>query len=324
MCNINTDNRRTDGMKMSTSLLLFLIAFALTVVPARSQVQLNNSIPFIYASKIIEDSGATCPPARERETLRTQISNEIRPLLQTAILNNQSFVCGNTSGWTRVAYVDMSNNSQQCPGDLREVNRSGIRLCDRDSRADTSQGICTSVIFPTNGIVYNEVCGRVIGYSMGSTSAFYDYTFVLGADNTIDEYYVDGVTLTHGRVGAREHIWTFVAGLEEDFDNSHAQFVCPCAPNAAPSIMVPPFIGANYFCESGSLTFTNSFNNEPLWDGNGCSVGNTCCTFNNPPYFTRRLPASTSDDIELRNCGYYSVVSHRTSTFIRLIELYVK
>lgn len=307
---------------MSTSLLLFVFAvtFAVTTGPASSQVPFNGS-SFTLAPKIIEDSVGVCPLAGERETVRTQINNEIRPLLRAMVLGD---FCGNSSGWTRVAYLNMSDSSQQCPGDLREVTHSGIRLCDRDSRADNTQGICTSVTFPTNGVVYNEVCGRIIGYHMGSTSAFYDYTFVLGADNTIDEYYVDGVTLTHGGVGAREHIWTFVTGLEEDPDSSHSRFVCPCAPNAASSIMVPPFIGNNYFCESGSLNGFNGFHDEPIWDGEGCSVGNSCCAFNNPPYFTRQLPTSTSDDIELRNCGYYTTVAHATSTFIQFIELHVK
>ena len=45
------------------------------------------------------------------------------------------------------------------------------------------------------------------------------------------------------------------------------------------------------------------FLNEPLWDGDGCYVeGNECCSFNNPPYFSKQLSGSTSNDIELRAC----------------------
>ena len=31
----------------------------------------------------------------------------------------------------------------------------------------------------------------------------------------IDSYYVDGVSLTYGGAGSRQHIWTFAAGITE-------------------------------------------------------------------------------------------------------------
>ena len=306
---------------MSTPLILLAIAVtaALMIGPAASQF--NDSIP--YQVKIVESGDGICPPVEELEIARTVIREEVEIHLRAALPGSSS-TCGGTTGWTRVAYVDMSDSSQQCPGDLREVTHNGIRLCGRDSRADNTVGICTSAIFTTPDIPYDEVCGRIIGYHGGITSAFRYYT-VEFSTNTIDEYYVDGVTLTHGAVGSREHIWTFVVGLEDDTDASHAIFICPCHPSASSSIVVPPFIEENYFCESGTFSFSSSvaFYDEPIWDGEGCSDGNSCCAFNNPPYFTRQLPASTSDDIELRNCAHYSGV-HSTDTFIRFIELYIK
>ncbi len=41
---------------------------------------------------------------------------------------------------------------------------------------------------------------------------------------------------------------------------------------------------------------------DPLWDGAGCGPLNTCCTFNNPPWFYKELPEPTTDDIEMRVC----------------------
>lgn len=302
---------------MSTPLILlaFAVTAALMIGPAASQF--NNSIS--YEAKIVESGDGICPPAEELEIARTVIREEVQIHLRAAFPGT----CGDTTGWTRVAYVDMSNSSQQCPGDLREVTHDGIRLCQRDSRADTTDYICTSASFTTRDFPYDEVCGRIIGYHGGVTAAFKPYTFNLGAINTIDEYYVDGVTLTHGAVGSREHIWTFAAGLEDDTD--FPTYLCPCYPGAASDIVVPPFIEENYFCESGTFMYsnTNPFYDEPLWDGEGCADGNPCCTFNSPPYFTRQLPASTSDDIELRNCGYLGS-SYIGDTFIRFIELYVK
>jgi hypothetical protein len=166
----------------------------------------------------------------------------------------------------------------------------------------------------------------VVGYQYGVSIAF-GFTTA-----NIDEYYADGVTLTHGPVGAREHIWTFATGRQESFDNNAlSSSVCPCVPNANPSIVVPPFVGEDYFCESGALNVADNqvFYDDPLWDGDGCIEGNSCCTLNDPPYFTRQLPASTSDDIELRDCGLWrSMIPESTysqgDTLIQLIELYVK
>ena len=42
--------------------------------------------------------------------------------------------------------------------------------------------------------------------------------------------------------------------------------------------------------------------NDSLWDGKGCSGSSSCCSFNNPPYFTKILPSPTSDPIEARLC----------------------
>ena len=44
----------------------------------------------------------------------------------------------------------------------------------------------------------------MVGYEFGLAFAFQINS--LSGPLTIDEYHVDGVTLTHGPVGAREHI----------------------------------------------------------------------------------------------------------------------
>ena len=55
----------------------------------------------------------------------------------------------------------------------------------------------------------------------------------------------------------------------------------------------------SYFCESGSSSVTNRiFGDDPLWEGQGCSSGETCCCLNNPPLFCRQAAAS-SDNVKL-------------------------
>ena len=289
--------------------LVFAVTFALQSVPAASQFD-NSSIPIAYEATVIEKSAGKCPTAEESQEAQDEIRLDVRRLL------GLSYTCSGTSGWDRIAYLNMNDSSHQCPGDFRETTFDGIRLCARDSTADTSLQVCTSTTFSSNGIPYSAVCGRVVGYQYGVTYGFYYNTAIEG-------YYVEGLTLTHGPVGAREHIWTFATGIQEDGSST---YMCPCA--ASSTIGPSSFIGEDYFCESGTLSNqgNNVFHDDPLWDGDGCPEGNSCCTFNNPPYFTRQLPASTSDDIELRDCAYERGIGSTSGadTLIQFIELYVK
>ena len=118
-----------------------------------------------------------------------------------------------------------------------------------------------------------------------------------------DTYYVDGLSVTHGQPGNRTHIWTFAVGIDEVQAND---WVCPCV-NPDNIALVPSYVAANYFCESGVPypdAFTHVFYpDDPLWDGDGCGPNSDCCSFNSPPWFTVELPTPTTDDIEVRNCG---------------------
>ena len=67
----------------------------------------------------------------------------------------------------------------------------------------------------------------------------------------------------------------------------------------------PPYVGNDYFCDTASSqSFEYRFypDDASLWDGQGCGRLNTCCSFNNPPWFMKQLPASTRDNIEMRLC----------------------
>ena len=92
---------------------------------------------------------------------------------------------------------------------------------------------------------------------------------------------------------------------------------------AAPPI--PPFVGNDYFFESGTnaaYTGQRSFYGaDPLWDGENCA-SNNCCQLNNPPYFTKILPAPTTDNIELRICAWHD--GNHSDTPIDQVDLYVQ
>ena len=60
----------------------------------------------------------------------------------------------------------------------------------------------------------------------------------------IDSYYVEGVSLTHGGVGRRQHIWTFAAGVSE-VSNDLPNHSCPC--DTGNYDRVPAFVGNFFF-----------------------------------------------------------------------------
>ena len=233
-------------------------------------------------------------------------------------MNSRNCSCNTTGGWTRVANLDMTDPNQQCPDGFRLVNRTTapLRTCSRPGPAG-----CVSTTFPVHGIEYSQVCGRVIGYQVGSITAFFPYAFRFPSV-TIDDHYVEGVSITHGR-SPRQHIWTFAAALEEVKSNYD---VCPCTrTDRTYTGTVPPFIGQDYFCDTGVYQgWINGrfYPDDPLWDGQGCGPTSTCCSFNNPPWFCKQLPQPTTDDIELRLCADEPTSSDDSP--LEIVEVYIK
>ena len=204
--------------------------------------------------------------------------------------------CGDVDGgWRRVASMDFSNSTTPCPSGLQERIDSGIRTCGIQSSHSTYASV-----FSSSGTAYDEICGKIIAYQMGTPDAF--------ANRAIDSNYVDGVSLTHGS-NPRHHIWTFAAALDE-YGESGTE-ACECSHSGRRSGRLPPaFVGQDYFCDSGiprrriySSDNGRFFSMSPLWDGSGCGHDSTCCSFNNPPWFYKQLPSPTSDAIEMRVCA---------------------
>lgn len=224
-------------------------------------------------------------------------------------------------GWLRIANLNMTDPREQCPSSLTLKNtETSKRLC---GRGQDDPG-CSSVFYRTHGIRYQRICGLVIGYQFSSTNAFFAYDF----DNslTLDGYYVDGVSITHGS-SPRKHVWTFAAARDEVSADAH---VCPCTRSNS-NTLVPSYVGQNYFCDTGSRTTYENLRlylDDPLWNGNGCGQGSTCCQFNSPPYFCTDLgeegtdDIGVTDDIELRVCGNEAASSEDTP--IEMVQLYVQ
>ena len=223
--------------------------------------------------------------------------------------------CDGEGGWTRVAYLNMTEPNATCPTGLilQEYGNIDHPLCGRHDRAG-----CNSANFSSTGLMYSKVCGQVRGYQYRATDAF--GLIEVG----IDSYYVDGVSITYG-TNPRKHIWTYATGFsEQETDNS----ACPCnTGHGGRRNPASTFIGSHYYCESGNPISHNPlilYANDTLWDGQQCNGRESpCCPANSAmPWFYRSLDTHTNDDIELRVCS--NTLPENEEVPLDIIELYIK
>ena len=221
--------------------------------------------------------------------------------------------CDGKGGWTRVAYLNMTESGVTCPLglSLQEYNNTDHGVCGRQN---ISSAGCSSTIFSTLGLNYHKVCGQLRGYQYHTPDAFHKL------NEGIDSYYVDGVSITYGQ-NPRTHIWTYACGLTEDTAD---KFACPCNKDYSGGKNVSSsFIGNHYYCESGLNTLTKYAEilqvSDILWDGVNCnSLEDPCCN-STMPWFYRVLDNMTQDGIELRVCGN----EEDDDIPLDIIELYV-
>ena len=222
--------------------------------------------------------------------------------------------CGGEGGWTRVAFVNMTDPNAACPEGLAQRNFSGQLLCGRNIASG-----CQSTTFPTFGLNYCQVCGRLRGYQFGTPEAF--SRSIVITTLTIDSQYLDGVSITHGN-SPRRHIWSYAIGATTGHTD---RFGCPCNNGNAES-QPTAIVGSSYYCESAPSMLQSGvfFPNDVMWDGQQCTGSEGPCCSDNPnlPWFNTTLPMNTNDDIELRVCGDESIDSEGTP--LELIEIYIR
>ena len=224
--------------------------------------------------------------------------------------------CGGEGGWMRVAHLNVTDSSSQCPDGYRLETVSSVRFCIRD----TSVGMCAPILSESYGLTYSQVCGYVRGYQYGSMDCFnIDY-------NGISDIYVDGVSITYNNPPC--HLWTYAAGLQEaNLQSGHVNNnnFCPCnTPQTGRTVTSPSFVGNDYYCESGTLTNPQGswYTSDPLWDGIQCGGDEgPCCNHTGLPWFHKTLSTSTTTTITTRVC---LGTTNNKNIGINRLELYVK
>lgn len=269
-----------------------------------------------------ENPGLSCNqiystnPASPSGWYWVQTCGDINPVVQVyCTMGNPCGCSGSAGGWHRIAYLNMSDPNQMCPHEMDTIT-DPVRSCDK--RID-NRGDCAHAQYDSYGIPFTRVCGRIVGYQISSPDAFRPY--FENRDWTIEEPYADGVLLSYG-FSPRKHIWTFANGVDDTTANTYS---CPCTGRGDFEGVVPSFIGNDYFCETGSHALWQAgrfYNEDPLWDGQGCTGASTCCSFNSPPWFCKQLSAATSENVELRLCQDQHEGDENTA--LSLYEIYVQ
>ncbi len=160
-------------------------------------------------------------------------------------------------GWLRIANWNMTEQSQ-CPkaygnGKFKLIT-SPQRLC---GKSNVYSG-CSTARFSGFGYRYNRVCGRIIGWKHNTPDGFKNV--VCGARCTIDDTYLDGVSITYGFTD-KTHVWSFAAH--------------ECS---QPGYTPPTFVGNNYFCDSSNQLWSDkTFCTEMPFHGAG-NINVRVCT----------------------------------------------
>ena len=207
--------------------------------------------------------------------------------------------CGGQAGWMRVAHLNITDPSSQCPAGFRVVTRNNKMFCIRDAAG------CQPITVESFGLTYSRVCGYVRGYAYRTPDGFWRQHLPAGSDVSLSGNYVDGVSITYG-TSPISHIWTYAAGRYEVDNSPYNANNCPCNTNGTTS-NIPEFVSNDYYCESSAANLQADqliwFTNDPLWDGMQCGGNEVpCCNHAGLPWFNKNTLTPTTATITMRVC----------------------
>ena len=234
-------------------------------------------------------------------TYRIGPSQEIYSLMSCS--TSTTLTCNGISGqWRRVAYLNTTSQKNiKCPGCLKATtNPPSCRIFG-------SSPTCSSAFFSSGGLPYTQVCGRIYGRYSDSPDAFDPLAAGRPASPTIDDNYVDGVSLSYG-MNPRNHVWTLAATVPQ-YDRKMGCTSC--------TFSVPNFVASDYTCQ----VVTDC---TPLSDDSTCrpiEVWNDNNLCNGTNIFYRNLTQTTTEDLEMRLCR--DQTSSDEDIFITFIEIFV-
>ena len=141
--------------------------------------------------------------------------------------------------------------------------------------------------YPSNGTSYSQVCGRVRIHQQETPDGFQsDNNNIPRNGPSVDQNYVDGVSLTHGTNPNRNHIWTYTAVIKFGADTDRCTI---CGRNK------PFYVGTNFTCTAENCRALPCDFDDAIWTNGLPCFGNET--------FHRQLSESTTESIEMRVCS---------------------
>ena len=133
---------------------IVVASFAVPAQPAVAQGT-NTALPLTYQGQVLYiqgDDNQTCPSEEHQERVRNTVKNHAQSLLRDSVVPLlQDYSCGGSTGWRRVAYLNMSDPSQQCPSVWQEIT-TPHRVCGR--RYNSSGGDCQGLTYTNDNRQY--------------------------------------------------------------------------------------------------------------------------------------------------------------------------
>ena len=138
----------------------------------------------------------------------------------------------------------------------------------------------------------------VRAYQYGSPDCFAAGGDDMDSYGKIDHYYVDGISITHGRY-PRKHVWTYAVAWRQYTFGNNGLNTCPSTGHGKAQ---PGFVGDNYFCSSANPgpQWSAKLYQTPLWSNIRGHCGSDCD--DDDLYFCVQLPGPTTDNLEVRIC----------------------
>ena len=172
----------------------FIILLSI-VVASYGQVDLPVKI---VSSGIQGASFEQCPASEQISTKRQNLQEDVSEAIHSSVLSvlqNKYTSCGcaqRDSSWYQIAFLNMSDTTVYCPTNWNTIN-TPVRACGKRT---TTGPTCNSVTFSSDGRSYSQVCRRLIGLQRGSPNAFNNSVTSPAGTVTIDDAYIDGISIT--------------------------------------------------------------------------------------------------------------------------------
>ena len=204
--------------------------------------------------------------------------------IRTVYCDMTNTLGGSTSGWMRIAKLDVDN----CPKGLNTTIRNSVNTC---IRSESSAG-CTEIHYSTHNVRYSNISGAVRALAIGYLDGFNNADGNTSRSNNVNlnSNYLDGVSVSSNN----EHVWSFAAGC-------YCDEVIRNVNNNNPN--KPIFVGNDFTCS----TF------EYLWRSQQCGSDSS--------WFFKMLPPTTAD-ITVRVCR--DQASSEEDIALTELELYIQ